>query len=140
MAFSKITKEQKKSESDNTKFCIDCKKIKPLFEFAFNSKGRKFSQAHCLECQKERSLQRLYGISLADYDKMFKGQNGECKICGTKEISNVQHGRFDVDHNHETGKIRGLLCHKCNTFLGHFNDDIEILAKAIQYLIDSRKL
>ena len=73
-----------------------------------------------------------YKISLDDYDAMMKVQGGVCKICGTDNPNGP--GRFHVDRNHTTGKVRGLLCNKCNLGLGAFNDDINILAKSIQYL------
>jgi len=70
---------------------------------------------------------------------MHKKQNGLCLICGNAETSrNPKTGEprsLAVDHDHETGKIRGLLCTFCNTALGKFHDDVEILKKAIDYLI-----
>jgi len=75
---------------------------------------------------------KLYGITLDDYNKMFAEQEGKCSICGTHVCST---GRaLAVDHDHETGKVRGLLCANCNTALGKFNDDVELLKKAIDYL------
>lgn len=138
-----ISKERRKEleqlESDTTKLCLDCGKIKPLFEFGVRSGGRKFSRSRCLSCDNEVDLQRRFGITFSDYDKIFKKQNGKCKICGNKEIGHKLQGRFCVDHDHSTGKIRGLLCYRCNLLLGNAKDNIEILASAIQYLIDSRK-
>lgn len=80
-------------------------------------------------------LQREYGISLLDFNIMLEEQEGKCKICGT--ISPGQKGVFHVDHNHNTGEIRGLLCHACNTGLGLLQDSEEVLYKAIQYLKDT---
>ena len=63
---------------------------------------------------------------------MLEAQNGRCKICGTDTPMGT--GAFHVDHCHMTNKVRGLLCHKCNVGLGHFNDNISLLSTAILYL------
>ena len=74
-------------------------------------------------------------MTLADYQKLYDEQNGVCAICG-----GIQTGRgrakntLAVDHNHETGAIRGLLCTNCNTGIGNLRDNIDLLQKAIQYL------
>lgn len=134
-----------KLESKDTKYCIGCKKIKPLFEFGFSAKDRKFAQIYCLECRREREKEgrkekrilQDYGISLKTYDKMLEKQGGGCMICNTKTPEGK--GRFHIDHNHLTGKIRGILCCHCNRMLGAAKDDIEILAKAITYLSRSKQ-
>lgn len=73
---------------------------------------------------------KAYGLSIDDYEKLILEQNGVCAIC-----SRLPNGRnLSVDHNHVTGKIRGLLCLPCNTMLGMANDSIDILIKAIEYL------
>lgn len=84
------------------------------------------------EEQKRNSRLKQYGINFEDYDRMFIEQNGCCAICGkhqTKEKKSLH-----VDHNHKTGKIRGLLCQKCNHGVGLFNDNLDLLKKAIEYL------
>ena len=77
-----------------------------------------------------------YGIAVDDYDKMFKKQNGVCAICGKPETKISRSGvrRLSIDHNHKTGKIRGLLCCKCNIGIGSFLESVEFLLKAIKYL------
>jgi hypothetical protein len=75
-------------------------------------------------------LKRNYGITYDDYVQMLKAQNGVCAICGKAE----EKKRLAVDHCHNTGKIRGLLCGMCNTAIGKLNDDVQLLRKAIQYL------
>ena len=74
-------------------------------------------------------LKRRYGITLDDYNYMLQEQEGQCAICGKKQIESLY-----VDHSHITGEVRGLLCHKCNSVLGYVNDDVNILAKSINYL------
>ena len=85
------------------------------------------------ESAKGRQLKYLYGISLHDYDRLLEKQNGRCKICGTTHPGGK--GRFHVDHNHDTGKVRGLLCNSCNTGLGRFKDSPTLLLSAHHYLL-----
>lgn len=72
-----------------------------------------------------------YGMTIEDYDRMFAEQNGGCAICGGTP-TRTEH--LHVDHDHETGRIRGLLCDSCNLGLGKFRDDPDVLAKAAAYL------
>jgi len=81
---------------------------------------------------KNNGLRRDHGITFEDYKKLEDSQNGVCAICGGKQIERYEF--FSVDHCHETGKIRGLLCSKCNIGLGHFEDSVEKLQSAINYL------
>ena len=67
---------------------------------------------------RNRQLQKAYGISLDDYNELFIQQGGKCAICG--KLQSEFDYPFHVDHDHKTGKVRGLLCSGCNTGLGHF--------------------
>jgi hypothetical protein len=79
---------------------------------------------------RKQNLASKYNITIEEYDIILAKHNGVCAICG-----NPPNGRrLAVDHNHTTGEVRGLLCYKCNTGLGCFNDSLGILAKAIEYL------
>ncbi len=71
----------------------------------------------------------VYGLTLADYDEMVKKLNGLCPICGSPPQQS-----FSLDHDHLTGKFRGLLCSFCNTALGLLRDNKNIMARAIAYL------
>jgi len=87
----------------------------------------------------EKNLRNSYNLSLKDYNKMFEQQNGLCAICGLPESAKYRDKikKLGVDHNHNTGEIRGLLCHKCNPAIGMLNVDnlgILNLEKAIEYL------
>lgn len=83
-------------------------------------------------------LKVQYKMRLEDYDKLLKIQNHVCRICGNPETTlDKRYNKtrdLSVDHCHKTGKIRGLLCDKCNRGLGYFKDSIEFLESAIQYL------
>lgn len=84
------------------------------------------------ETQRKSVLRRCYGITPDEYNRMFDEQEGCCAICGIHQ-SKVTN-RLNVDHDHITNKVRGLLCWNCNTILGKVNDDIRILRRMICYL------
>lgn len=93
------------------------------------------------ELQRKAQLQRLYGMTPADYDAMLAEQGGVCRICKEPEQRRRADGTpmvLHVDHDHETGVIRGLLCTRCNTLLGMAYDNTETLRSAIKYLDDAR--
>lgn len=78
-----------------------------------------------------QSQLRRYGLTQADYDRMFSEQSGCCAICGSADP-----GRYwAIDHSHLTGKVRGILCWHCNVALGHFRDDVSALVSAADYLM-----
>jgi hypothetical protein len=79
--------------------------------------------------ERERHLVRKYGVDLAAYQRMFTSQGGKCAICGK-----AQERAFDVDHDHATGVVRGLLCTNCNRMVGHAADDPVRLRAAAVYL------
>jgi len=79
-------------------------------------------------------VRAMYGIEPEEYLQMHKNQQGRCVICG--EEPTTKRG-LHLDHCHETGKVRGLLCHGCNTGIGSFGDDPELLKKALDYLKES---
>lgn len=77
-------------------------------------------------------LKIRYGIPIDKFNEMFNNQKGCCAICGIHQ--SMLKKRLGVDHSHKTGEIRELLCNPCNTSLGNFNEDIELIHKAIEYL------
>lgn len=112
-----------------------------------NNKGTNGLSRYCKDCYKvyedtqreqrmHKMLKRNYGITPEQYDALHDAQNGLCAICGQPETKVMKGIRcvLAVDHDHVTGKIRGLLCTRCNAGLGQFGDNIESLAKAIDYL------
>lgn len=116
------------------KSCSKCKEIKPLEDFHKNKKNEDGLHYHCKVCRKEESL-KTYGLTLDTYDELLKQQKGVCAICSTDDPrGQSKAGRFYVDHNHQTGEVRGLLCNDCNTALGLFKDSQLLLLKAEQYL------
>lgn len=76
---------------------------------------------------------KKYGLTQNDYDQMVEAQGRACAIC-FRAAELTQWKKLRVDHDHETGKIRGLLCHHCNVALGYLSDCIPIFDNAIRYL------
>jgi hypothetical protein len=81
----------------------------------------------------DENLRRTYGVTTEDYQRMLAEQNGCCAICGT-DTPGGKGQRLHVDHCHDSSRIRGLLCTRCNTGLGQFLDDPARLTAAISYL------
>lgn len=126
--------------------CKTCNTEKPKKDFSRLKSRRSGIIPHCKICHNKKmklwnkkhpfysrnsNLMKNYGITSDDYDKMLKEQNNVCKVCNGPAMGK---GRYHVDHCHKTGKIRGLLCHKCNVALGMVQDNIEHLNKLIVYL------
>ena len=124
-----------KDKSKKHGHCAVCKSCKTVVYSIYRKKNgydKKRYQKH-KESERERHLVRKYGITLVEYNQMYRKQNGKCAICGKEQINS-----FDVDHNHKTGEVRGLLCTNCNRMIGHANDSPERLNKGAEYLL-SRK-
>jgi len=141
-----------------TKVCKKCKKKKSLSAFRKANWGKNGYDSQCKVCRKlyakqwrkrnpeeakkknrKQKLKINFGMTVDDYDKIFEIQKGVCAICGQPEISKNQYGlrRLSVDHNHVTGKVRGLLCSRCNIGIGHLNvdkKDVTLLLNAIEYI------
>jgi len=129
------------------KICVLCNHEKPLT--SFEKRGTSYRN-QCKECralkEKERyetcpkynqyvknksrkhHFQKQYGLSIEQVDEMILSRNSTCDICNKKTK------KLHVDHCHATGEVRGLLCVLCNTAIGKFKDDINLLQSAIKYL------
>lgn len=94
-------------------------------------KYRAWLKAHP-EKEFEYKCLRPHGLTLADYERMLIAQGSGCACCGAQV--NKSGRRLGVDHDHRTGKVRGVLCHHCNAGIGHFEDDPARLRLAIAYL------
>lgn len=77
-----------------------------------------------------------FGLTVEDYDEMLEAQGGGCAICGRTVAEEGR--RLSVDHCHESGMVRGLLCNRCNRGLGLFQDSVHNLSEAISYLTEAR--
>jgi hypothetical protein len=103
-----------------------------------NEKSFSWNKAHPQRV-KEIYLKYRFGLEYGEYDVMLENQVGVCAICGNPETCKdsrnaTQIRALAVDHDHETGKVRGLLCHACNRGIGSLKDDPVLLQKAIEYL------
>lgn len=106
--------------------CMDCK-------VAYNREYRQANKSRVYEIERKSKLKKAYGVSVEDYDRMLKEQGGGCAICSAT-VPGERTKYFTVDHCHATGKVRGLLCVKCNRGLGLFNDHVQRLQNAAEYL------
>jgi len=84
--------------------------------------------------QRKSMLKNTYGVTLDWYDSKLEEQKGRCAICGVDNPQRENTKHFSIDHNHSTGKVRGLLCVRCNTFIGYANEHPNVLQSAIKYL------
>jgi len=143
-----------------TKTCFRCKETKDIIEF-YVAKNKDGLTCYCKICCNERALEyrlkhpdkvkenrlrwkeenptygrtshlrKAHGITVEEYDQMLTSQHNCCKICNGPP---TYRDTLVVDHCHNTGKIRGLLCDNCNMGLGKFKDNLDYLRGAIQYL------
>ncbi|MFF7881065.1 endonuclease VII domain-containing protein [Streptomyces sp. NPDC020794] len=145
------------SETSLLKACSACRETKPISDFymqSTNPDSRVYGrpQGRCKRCvgkqtgayqranqqrtaERRRSwwLKTQFDITVEDYDRMLAEQGGVCAICsGPPEGSRWK--QFHVDHCHTTGRVRGLLCGRCNRGMGYLCDDSEIALRAAQYL------
>lgn len=146
------------------KTCTNCKVEKTVDEFSISRQATATQnavyQSWCKQCSSERavqwwrdnreradanrrrtSLKALYGLTVERYDEMLKAQGGVCAICGNpQKWGKTSRDNLCVDHDHETGAVRGLLCNGCNRAVGFFGDDPVILARAISYLARAKEI
>ncbi len=83
------------------------------------------------ERQRAGHLKRKYGITIEQYDQMLAEQGGGCAICGREPRPDIS---LHLDHDHESGNLRGILCFRCNNALGDLDDDVALLRAAVRYL------
>lgn len=127
----------------NGRECNTCKTFKTSENYYVekDSRGRFgiIMRGICVPCTEERKwkrdLFRRYGITFENYSDLLEKQDHKCAICKATESGNSRtNGNLFVDHCHTTGKVRGLLCSKCNHAIGLLNDDVDLLQKSILYL------
>lgn len=124
------------------KRCSRCRHWKSASHFNRNRSGLYGRHNMCRPCHVANNrkyrrsyrygehFQRLYGITEVDYQAISARQGGLCAICGRPDSER----RLCVDHDHETGRVRGLLCKHCNMAIGQMGDSSESLRRAAEYL------
>lgn len=137
------------------KICSRCHVRKPTTAFSRHKQYDKYGDGRdprCKSCRgrygqeyyrknrvktQTRQLLRRRRITRAEYDRRFTEQGGVCAICRLPAQRSGQPRLLDVDHSHETGRIRGLLCNPCNRAIGLFKNDTRLLQRTIEYLEDN---
>jgi hypothetical protein len=132
------------------KVCSACRKDLPLSAFGKNRSFKDGLANQCHECLKEsrrkwreahpelhqaRHVKNRYGIALQEYEAMAAAADGKCPVCGEPP---PPFNGFDLDHDHETGQVRGLLCRPCNLALGGARDNPAILRALADYIEQHR--
>jgi hypothetical protein len=125
--------------------CPQCGETEPTQFYRHKDTGRR-SSAYCAKCHKQKCRDRYnaksmlqrraekaisYGLTPQQYINMYEKQEGKCAIC--KQEPSTKRG-LHIDHCHETGKVRGLLCHHCNVGIGNFQHNVDLIKSAINYL------
>lgn len=125
-------KRHKNGHQSSCKICshrnaiVSSKKHKEK-RYEYNKSWRKNNPQKIKQHRLKTKLKQQYGISLEERNYLFTAQNGLCKIC-------VENKATDVDHCHQTGRVRGLLCRACNNAIGLLRENKQILQNAITYL------
>ena len=119
---------------ENVKVCRSCSRLRSREDFYGHPKTADGLEPTCRPCRTLRGqdahLRRKFGITLETYTAMLESQGGVCDICGSPPTTRS----LAVDHDHETGAVRGLLCHHCNLGIGNFQERKENFLRAIAYL------
>ncbi|WP_107103789.1 MULTISPECIES: endonuclease VII domain-containing protein [unclassified Streptomyces] len=129
-ASGKVVRE-KVDVPEGWKLCRQCGEVKPHSEWHRNSTASDGLSTRCKVCRRAQGraghLKRSYGITESERDEMIASQMGVCCIC-------LAAPAVHVDHCHETGRVRGVLCFNCNSAIGKLGDDPDTLRRAISYL------
>lgn len=123
---SDVFKKDSRKKSGRASICKECASVQS--NIYYHTAGANYDSA-----KRRKKVVEAYGITLDDYDTMYQEQEGCCKICGIEE-KYVSKNRFHIDHCHETGGVRGLLCSQCNKGLGMFKDNADFLLEAAKYI------
>jgi hypothetical protein len=126
-------------------WCRECTNFKakewrkknPKKVAANSKKWREQNAERAAALRRRGHLKSLYGLSPEDYEKALSEQRGCCAICGAAEHASKTRGgqhRFHIDHDHKTGRVRGLLCANCNRMIGQAKESVDVLWEAIAYL------
>lgn len=129
--------KHRRSKDGHNNVCKECVK---QYSEENKEKVRKYKSEYyyanrekCIEKDRKNKLKKKYNVTVEWYDAQLKAQNGKCLICETTE-GGGRSSSLHVDHDHVTGEVRGLLCRSCNTGIGLFKENTELLKNAIKYV------
>lgn len=114
--------------------CPRCNTVKDVSNFSKDRNRKNGLQWSCKDCCANDKYLNRYGITRDRYYELLTEQHHRCAICGVHISDYTTHAVFAVDHDHTTGQVRGLLCQPCNVMLGGAKDNVDNLAKGIEYL------
>lgn len=125
--------QRRKVAPEGTKWCSDCKGYQSINDFHQNRRNSDNLSHICKTCASIRDkgrdhYQKTYGISRTEYDALVEDQRGLCASCGDPLV------RPHLDHCHDTGRVRGVLCHHCNVALGMLKDDPKRVQLLLEYI------
>lgn len=138
-----LTRQQKYEAAGE----LECKVCKCKFPLNFFNKRSDSAggglRSECKPCQRKFNIKYTYGIEWDEYERLWVEQNGACAIC--KENAMLMdllalRNALQVDHDHTTGKVRGLLCHRCNKGIGLLRESADIAMSAFDYLSAAAKI
>ena len=131
--------EKKPNENGEWK-CSACGEWKPPTAYNKNKQQKSGLHYSCRQCAKQHvrkyNIESKYNITVEDYNKLLSEQSSKCDICDLELVNNSddKFNRPVIDHNHKSGEVRAILCHKCNLALGNCNDSSEYTLKLYNYL------
>ncbi len=117
---------------DTSQRCRLCGTEKPLDEFYYRKDSSKH-RSECKDCIIEMVKYRAYGVCNVKYHEMLTIQHGKCAVCEST-LNGSRYSKLAIDHDHKTGKVRGLLCSNCNTAIGLLKDSPRRCRSAAEYL------
>lgn len=116
------------------KTCTLCNELLTHESFGKNPTAKHGLTAACKTCTRARAIAKNYNLSPEGYEALMSAQDGSCATCGLKTAGHSRSDHLFVDHCHATGRVRGLLCHRCNTALGLTSDSPALLRSLATYL------
>lgn len=145
-----ISRKWKNTTNPPDRICSRCRARKPAKEFHVRGKNRRL-KSMCKSCESDyyaptwrlwyqqnrtrvlnKRIKRIYGISRRDFNKILRKQHGRCAICRTRRPGG--NGTWHIDHNHKTGRVRGLLCARCNIMIAQSRESAANLVAAVKYM------
>lgn len=120
--------DTRKYHPNGDSYCYECKKLR-------TKKDRKDNPEKTKHYSWKSRIKKFYDLTEDEYNILYLSQSGKCAIC-YKDMAHIDKSTH-IDHDHNTGEVRGLLCHSCNTAIGLFMEDKSIMENAIKYLSEA---